>query len=376
MPKGLLVGREDKQLRTRAVSAIVLAFPARDGDATSAASDKRSESAAKLPAIPSRGDRPTLIAPALREWLRTALIVSLAVHAVIFAAFQLRFEDDLERAAGAAALASNGSATIEIEIVSTAALPSAPSPSDASENEAAKPTPVTPQPEAAPEPEREIARAELEKMIPLPEPTPVLPPLSASAANEASQVALPEEESTPPLPVATANAPEAPAAEAIVEESPPLPIARRPPPEPEPRKPVERREEKQTARASPSTAASPSQAAGANSAGHAGAGGLADAGGRAAVSSYQAQVLAHLARYRVYPPEARSRGVTGVARVQFVLARDGRVLSVRLVGGSGERILDDAGVAMVRRASPFPAFPPALTQASMNFGAPIRFDLR
>jgi len=389
VPKRRLAEREDEVLRTRAAPAIVLPFPGRDEGAKTVALKEPDEgTTGKLPAVPLHGDRPTLFPPILREWIWAMLIVSLAVHAAIFIVFHLRFEDDLERAAGAAALASAGTASVEVEIIPMAALPSASSPADATEEEAAEPTLVTPQPE----PEREITRAAIEKMIPLPDPAPVeLPPLAEAAAeppiadeskaeisaeNDASQVALPEEETAPPAPVATAEAPEAPAATATFEEAPPLPIARRPPPKPEQTKPVERREAKQAARSSPSRAASPSQAAGASSLGRAGANGIADAGGQATVSSYQAQVLAHLARHRVYPPEARSRGATGVARVQFVLGRDGRVLSAKLVGGSGERILDDAAVAMVQRASPFPAFPPSLTQARMNFGAPIRFDLR
>ena len=45
-------------------------------------------------------------------------------------------------------------------------------------------------------------------------------------------------------------------------------------------------------------------------------------------------------------------------------------------GEFGAEFLDEAGVAMVQRASPFPPFPPSISQASMSFAAPIRFDLR
>ena len=141
-------------------------------------------------------------------------------------------------------------------------------------------------------------------------------------------------------------------------------------------RPQEKPEKQKPACSAPSAAASPSRAASANAAGNSGAGGVLDAGGRAVVSSYQAQVLAHLSRYRVYPPEARSSGVTGVARVRFALARDGRVLSASLAGGSGEQILDRAAIDMVQRAAPFPPFPAALAQARMDFAAPIHFNLR
>jgi protein TonB len=87
-------------------------------------------------------------------------------------------------------------------------------------------------------------------------------------------------------------------------------------------------------------------------------------------------VLAHLSRHRVYPLEASSRGITGVATVRFALASDGRVLSSALARTSGAGVLDEAAVAMVRRASPFPPIPPGLGRARMDFAAPIRFDLR
>jgi protein TonB len=159
----------------------------------------------------------------------------------------------------------------------------------------------------------------------------------------------------------------------VIEERPPLPAGR---PSVE-QKQLERREQPaKSARSMPSVAASPSPAAAANSNGNAGAGGLAATGGSAAISSYQAQVLAHLSQHRVYPPEARERGITGVARIQFALSRDGRVLSASLIGGSGERLLDTAALDMVRRASPFPPFPEGIAQARIDFAAPIRFDLR
>ncbi|MEX0591578.1 MAG: energy transducer TonB, partial [Xanthobacteraceae bacterium] len=218
-----------------------------------------------------------------------------------------------------------------------------------------------------PEPEQQIAKIE-ELMPPPPEPAPIVLP----TREQAARLALPEEATALPRPVETAKAPESPPATVVIEERAPQPPVREPNREEQKREP----EKKQTARSSPSAAANPKRAAAANSTGSVGAGGVADTGGRAAISSYQAQVLAHLSRHRVYPPEARSRGATGVARVQFALGRDGRVTSASLVGGSGERVLDEAALDMVRRASPFPPFPSGLTQSRMDFAAPIRFDLR
>ena len=282
-------------LKQETRSAEVVAFPSRP---------QAKAEPAKMPAAPETGERPTLAPASFRDWLRAALVISIALHLIVlivYLALQLKFADDLERAAGAAAaISTEGSVLlVPVEIVVEAALPPAPSPTNASDPQAKL---------ATPSPAREI---------------------------EAAQ------------------APQAPAAFEIIQH-----------------------EARPAARASASAAASPARAAASNSAGRAGAGGQAETGGSAATSSYQAQVLAHLSRYKVYPPEAQSRGITGVSTVRFALAPDGRVLTSSLARGSGASVLDEAAVAMVRRASPFPPFPPGLGRARMDFAAPIRFDLR
>jgi protein TonB len=378
MPKRRAAARKDEE-RAQAAPGIILPFPARVAELAPTTAQCGALSAA-LPESPSAGERPTFLTPTVREWLRAAVVVSVAVHVVVFLAFELRFEDDLERAAGvAAALSSEGTVTIPVEVVVEAPLPAAPAPTNATASEGKEP-----------QPEQQLARVE-ELMPPPPEPAPVVlphPPVEASielppppepapvvlpTREQAARLALPEEQSAPPRPVETAKAPESPPAATVIEEKPPLPPEREPIREERKREPEK---QKQAARSSPSAAASPSRAAAANATGSAGAGGVADTGGRSAISSYQTQVLAHLSRHRAYPPEARSRGATGVARVQFALGRDGRVMSVSLLGGSGERILDQAAIDMVRRASPFPPFPAGLAQSRMDFAAPVRFDLR
>jgi protein TonB len=51
-------------------------------------------------------------------------------------------------------------------------------------------------------------------------------------------------------------------------------------------------------------------------------------------------------------------------------------MSSGLGGSSGHAALDAETVAMVRRAQPFPAFPPELKQGSMSFSAPVAFHIR
>jgi protein TonB len=126
----------------------------------------------------------------------------------------------------------------------------------------------------------------------------------------------------------------------------------------------------------PATAASIEQPVGRGSnGGNAGSGGTSpDARGRASVSSYQAKATAHLLRYRSYPQEARRQGIRGTVQLAFTVNAGGRVVGVSLTRSSGSATLDNAALAMVRRASPFPPLPPGLG-SSTTIRAPIRFSI-
>lgn len=330
-----------------------------------------------IPAAPQCGERPSTHHFGFREWLRITLIASLLAHLAAYAAFQISFENDLERAAGAAAsAASDGTITIPVEVVVEAMLPSAPSPTNASEAES-KPTEPTnaevaklmpPPPQPAPV---VLPQAKIE-LPPPPQPAPVVLPTQ----KQAMELALPEEATAKPTEAKTAAVLEAPVIEKP-DEMPPMPEPRRRPPDRQEKREETKEPERKPspAKSAPSRAASPNRAASADSAGRAGAGGAAEAGGRAAISSYFARVEAHLSR-QLYPSEARASGVSGVVRVVFSLGRDGRVLSVSLAQGSGKSVLDQAALAIVRGAAPFPPFPSEIREPRLELGAPIRFDLR
>lgn len=106
-----------------------------------------------------------------------------------------------------------------------------------------------------------------------------------------------------------------------------------------------------------------------------GTGGATASAGTAEMTSYRARVMAHLARHKSYPDGARDRGVSGRATVSFTLERSGAVLAVSLAASSTIDSLDQATLAMVRRAAPFPAMPDGAPNG-MTFTAVIRYDLR
>jgi len=70
----------------------------------------------------------------------------------------------------------------------------------------------------------------------------------------------------------------------------------------------------------------------------------------------------------VYPPEARSRGITGVTRIRFEIATDGHAEKIRTVATSGSTLLD---LAAERGAADAGALP----QVYGRVEVPIRFEL-
>jgi protein TonB len=152
--------------------------------------------------------------------------------------------------------------------------------------------------------------------------------------------------------------------------------ARKPPPKPSP-KPAPKTAPAKAKSAPAAPASQAETAAQGPRPGNAGAGGASrDERGSANVSSYQARLASHLRRFRAYPAAAADQGLRGTATVTFTVNGSGAVMSARLAGGSGHAILDEAAVAMVKRASPFPPIPPALAQSTMTVTVPVRFDRR
>ena len=95
--------------------------------------------------------------------------------------------------------------------------------------------------------------------------------------------------------------------------------------------------------------------------------------GRTAVASlanYDGLVSAHLRRHQ---SAARSGGATGSGAVTFSITGSGSVTSVRIAKGTGAAVLDQEILAMVRRASPFPAPPDGQPK---SFKVPLNFSLQ
>lgn len=65
---------------------------------------------------------------------------------------------------------------------------------------------------------------------------------------------------------------------------------------------------------------------------------------------------------RHYPPEARARGLYGSLELVVVLRDTGELLDVRVARSSGNALLDNAAINIVRMGAPYPPFPAKLAQ--------------
>ncbi|WP_407178110.1 energy transducer TonB [Bradyrhizobium sp. STM 3562] len=92
---------------------------------------------------------------------------------------------------------------------------------------------------------------------------------------------------------------------------------------------------------------------------------------QAASNKYNALVFGHLQRFKRYP--AAAHGAAGTAVVRFVLDRRGQVLRSEVTKSSGSTVLDQEAIAILHRASPFPAFPAAKPGEQDVYIAPVNF---
>ena len=91
---------------------------------------------------------------------------------------------------------------------------------------------------------------------------------------------------------------------------------------------------------------------------------------------YFVVVRAWLQEHKRYPRRARLRMMQGEALIDFVIDRSGRVVSYELQKSTGYDVLDREVVAMIRRASPMPAFPPDLAGNKIRLSIPVNYGMR
>jgi protein TonB len=95
-----------------------------------------------------------------------------------------------------------------------------------------------------------------------------------------------------------------------------------------------------------------------------------------AAPDYFSTLAAWLNKHKRYPRRARQRQQQGIVKVWFAIDTEGQVLSHRIVGSSGHRLLDQEVEELLERASPLPPMPADIQQAKLEITVPIVFSLR
>lgn len=93
-------------------------------------------------------------------------------------------------------------------------------------------------------------------------------------------------------------------------------------------------------------------------------------------AGYGRQLTALIESRKIYPRQAQRRRQEGTVRVTFTLDRTGQVISARIDRASGQGVLDEAALTLIRkRIGRFPT-PPASLGPNLTFTVPIAYILR
>ncbi|WP_432786426.1 hypothetical protein AAEX37_00539 [Oligella sp. MSHR50489EDL] len=95
------------------------------------------------------------------------------------------------------------------------------------------------------------------------------------------------------------------------------------------------------------------------------------------VNDWRAKVMAYLSRNQGYPAQALQNGIEGRVIVKLSIDANGRVLVVQLYRTSGEIVLDQHTVTMIKRRSPLPKPPDEILggDSSLSLLIPVDFNI-
>lgn len=96
----------------------------------------------------------------------------------------------------------------------------------------------------------------------------------------------------------------------------------------------------------------------------------------AETNAWHKGIFAQIQRHKAYPAAARARGEKGVVQVAFSINRQGRLVAHRVAHASGYASLDQAAMATLEKAQPFPAPPADMPGAEFSFTVPVAFSIR
>lgn len=96
------------------------------------------------------------------------------------------------------------------------------------------------------------------------------------------------------------------------------------------------------------------------------------------VKSYQALLMAHLAKFKKYPQKAILQKQEGVVRIRVSIDESGNVLSKELKKSCPYAVLNDEVLSLFKRASPLPKPPKEMLKngEKISFVMPIDYNIK
>lgn len=88
--------------------------------------------------------------------------------------------------------------------------------------------------------------------------------------------------------------------------------------------------------------------------------------------AYLGSIRTHIERFKVKPKTLDA----GTAVVRFTVSREGVIVNREVAVSSGSMKLDEAALAAIDKASPFPKFPDAISRQEIVLSIPFRFVTR
>ena len=93
------------------------------------------------------------------------------------------------------------------------------------------------------------------------------------------------------------------------------------------------------------------------------------------VRGYFGQISAWIDANKDYPAECKKHKQQGAVVVKFTIGRDGQLLASTIKQSSGHALLDQAALATLARAAPFPPIPDFVGRETLSIAVPIDYAL-
>ncbi|MDR1318627.1 MAG: TonB family protein [Treponema sp.] len=91
---------------------------------------------------------------------------------------------------------------------------------------------------------------------------------------------------------------------------------------------------------------------------------------------YESRIRLLIDRQKEYPYQARRQDQEGTVEIRFVLSRKGQLMEEPVLGTRTRyRLLNSAALEAVKKAVPYPPFPPEFPEEKMTFSITLAFSL-